>query len=250
MKGRAVACASLSILMLALAHVAPATQMPPDPKVTDPATKDTVSAPPASQGPTGADAWTIHLEPEFALENGPVALRVRLVNRTSETRECWMHTHDDTVFVILKQEWVSKVQPNEWAYSVSGRYGPFRKEVEANKSINKLIAIQDGYQRIPPGRASASVNWRVVGTDAGSWQTIKRSWGSTSFYERMEPAVQVRGSSDFVVQRATPENIAQAKLRLGEYIRETVSGTRPLNEIIQCLMGSRQPEFVPLMMRA
>jgi hypothetical protein len=198
--------------------------------------------------PIGADAFTIHLDVEFALENGPVVYRIRLRNRTAEPRDCIRHTHNSPVRFTRTPDWIDKPSPDSWSMSISGRYGPYEEKVEGGKSTTELVAVQNGYQHIPPGRVTVELEWDVVGSESRSWNAVKRSWGASD--ERPEHREPVRGHQIIEVQPATPENIARVKDKLEQYLREAPAGTRPLREVIECLAGSRHPEFVPLMIRA
>lgn len=237
---RVVAVAGLALLLTSAAG----WQSSPDiPKKKPPPSGDGAAV-------TGPDAFTISLEPEFALENGPVVYRITLTNRTAEHHECWRHTHFDPVRFTRTPSWVSKPTPAEWAMSISGQYGPYRAQVDAGKSASYFIAVQNAYQRIPPGRVSVEFEWDVVAPESGSWKSVRRPWGACFDDEEAGRRVPVHGRQTFEVLPATPESIARVKVKLEQYLREVSGKARPNTEIVDCLTGSLHPEFVPLMIRA
>ena len=103
-----------------------------------------------------------------------------------------------------------------------------------------------------PGWVRIDVEWDVVGTGRGSWNTSPRSFFGESPVprERIDSREAVRGSRVIEVQRATPENVARTKEKLELYPPGSRGRLSPSKEVIQCLTGSRHPEFVPLMIRA
>lgn len=224
--------------LVSLLSLAAGRQPVPDRPPVDPA------------APVGADGFTIHLEPEFALENGPVVYRIRLTNRTAEPRDCFRHTHDRPVRFTRTPDWNRKPTPDSRRMLISGRFGPYREQVAGGKSTTDLVAVQNWYQRIPPGRVTVEFEWDVVGPEGGSWNVPKRSWGVNFIDISRWPRVPVRGRQTFEVQPATPENVTRIKEKLERYLHEAVGGTRPIREVVQCLTGIRHPEFVPLMIRA
>jgi hypothetical protein len=256
MRSRVIALAIVAIIISWVAGIQPVSAQQPDGAAKEqiPKRHGTDGAAGTGQGiqapaPTGAEAFTIHLDPEFALQNGPVVYRIRLTNRTAEPRDCMRHTHDSPVRFTRTPEWIHKPSPDSWSMVITGRYGPYEEKVEGGKTTTQLIAVQNWYQRIPSGRVSVEFKWDVVGSECGSWNAVKRSWGSSidEYRERREP---VRGRQIVHVQPATPENVARVREKLEQYLREATAGTRPLTEVIDCLTGSRHPEFVPLMIRA
>jgi hypothetical protein len=257
MRSRAVALAGLAVLMSLAAGQQGVPERQPEIAVKEQVPKRDGAGgweilgraiwPPV---PTGADAFTIHLDAEFALENGPVVYRIRLANRTAEPRECIRHTHDSPVRFTRTPDWIHKPAPNSWSYLITGRYGPYHEQVAGGKNTTELIAVQDGYQRIPPGRVSVEFEWDVVGSGRRTWNDVKRSWGVAEIREHSEHREPVRGRQTVEVLPATPENVARVKEKLDQYLREATARTRPSKELIQCLTGSRHPEFVPLMIRA
>lgn len=203
-----------------------------------------------TKAPVGAEGFTIHLDTEIALENGPIVYCIRLENRTSNPGDCLRHSHSSPVRFTRKPDWVQKPNPSFRIEVIGGSYGPYHEKIEGGKAATQLIAVQERYQRIPPGRALVEFEWDVVGAESRSWYTSRRSWGVRVLDQHPESWEPVRGRQMVEVQPATPQNIAKVKEKLEQYLRDVTTRTRSIREVIECLTGSRHPEFVPVMIRA
>jgi hypothetical protein len=204
--------------------------------------------------PAGAADFSIKLEVEFALENGPVVYRVGLTNRAKEERECVRHTHDGAVRISNEPGWVRRAEQPFTCMLICGQYGPYRERVRAGETATELVAVQHLYRSIPPGRATVEYSWYVPGGPKPGWQNARRSeWEGVTLDtegDGVSGSEPVRGRSSIAVQKATPENVARVKERLERFLTEAETKTWPTGKVLACLVGSRHPEFLPLMLRA
>ena len=99
--------------------------------------------------PAGAAEFSIGLEVEFALENGPVVYRVGLTNRTKEDRECVRRSRFPTVRLVLRDAlgWIKKAPEALGMRGSSGASALIARE-SGPGDHHELIALQNGYQRI------------------------------------------------------------------------------------------------------